>query len=553
MDAIVISQKAMSISTFPYNVRTLGTPSTDAGRRVQRSSNRGQDCGRVDYSRLRWTQGCVSISGMSRRIERAYVSPVGRPYSITNATAEERGGGGAALASIQDKEVQLSGARDTEEENGGTQETGVIVIGGGLAGLAAARYLAMEGIPFRIVEASDGVGGRVRTDNLRGFLLDRGFQIHITAYPEAARVLDYAKLDLRNFYAGASVWFDGGFHRVADPFRHFTDGLLSLTNPIGSVFDKVMVGVVRAQAAVKSEEEIISSKETSIEERLFRTGFSMAMVDRFFRPFFGGIFFDRELHTTSRLFDFVFKCLALGSNTLPASGIGAIPEQLAAGLPESSILLNSKVVELVEDGSAGPVVGVKLANGRELTAKYGVVVAVEGPEAARLLGAKLPTTPSVAQPPRSTVCLYFSSDKSPTTEPILFLNGSGKGIVNNMFFPSTVAQTYAPPGKTLVSVSLIGTFHENSDADLELRVREELSEWFGTEVVGAWEHLRTYRIPFAQPNQCPPTDLLKNPRLSDSVYVCGDHRDSSTFDGALVSGRRAVQALIADKVVLSCG
>ncbi|KAL3700398.1 hypothetical protein R1sor_018420 [Riccia sorocarpa] len=425
------------------------------------------------------------------------------------------------------------------------EATGVVIIGAGLAGLAAAKHLAKEGMPFTLLEASDGVGGRVRTDEFEGFLLDRGFQIHITAYPEAQRILDYGKLDLRDFYAGALVWFDGGFHRVADPLRHFTDGLQSLTNPIGSVLDKVLVGIVRIQAALKEVDVILASEETTIFERLSKVGFTDSMVDRFFRPFFGGIFFDRELETTSRLFEFVFRCLALGSNTLPAKGIGAIPQQLASSLPPQSLFLSSKVESLVEEG--GVVSGVKLENGRQIRAKHGVIVAVEGPEAKRLLKEKISPTPSITKPPRSTVCLYFSSDKIPfTRDPVLFLNGSKKGIVNNMFFPTNVVPSYGPPGKTLVSVSLIGTHNEKSDADLEAIVRDEMSDWFSRSFVESWKHLRTYRIPFAQPNQTPPTELLKKPRVADGLYVCGDHRNSSTFDGALVSGRVAVETLLAE-------
>jgi protoporphyrinogen oxidase len=408
-----------------------------------------------------------------------------------------------------------------------------------LAGLAAATQCAKSGVPFLLLEGSDEVGGRVRTDSYQGFLLDRGFQIFITAYPEAQAVLNYETLDLQTFYAGALVWYNGTFHRVADPIRHFADGVGSLYNPIGSIRDKITVGTIRVRAAVKPLADILTSEETTILSRLRSEGLSEAMIDRFFRPFFGGIFFDRELQTTSRLFEFVFKCLALGSNTLPGAGIGAIPQQLAANLPKGSLLLDSRVAKLVENG-------VILENGRLIKADYGVVIAVEGPEAARLLGQKLPSSASVEKPFRSTTCLYFSADSSPIKEPILLLNGSKSGIINNMFFPTTVAPSYAPPGKTLVSVSLIGQYESTSDAELEETVRRELRSYFGAEVVESWQHLRTYRIPLAQPDQVPPTQLQKEPRVEPRVYVCGDHRYSSTFDGALVSGRRAVQALMAD-------
>ncbi|KAG0626605.1 hypothetical protein M758_2G137300 [Ceratodon purpureus] len=442
---------------------------------------------------------------------------------------------------------QMTGSGDGESSDGerSRSETGVVIVGAGLAGLAAARQCVEDGIPFLLVEGSDGVGGRVRTDSYQGFLLDRGFQIFITAYPEAQAVLDYEALNLQTFYAGALVWFNGAFHRVADPLRHFTDGLGSLFNPIGSAVDKVIVGIVRLRAAVKPVSEILSADETTILSRLKSEGFSEAMIDRFFRPFFGGIFFDRELQTTSRLFEFVFKCLALGSNTLPAAGIGAIPQQMADKLPRGSVMLNSRVAKLETDDN-GVISGVVMESGGVVSAKYGVVIAAEGPEAARLLGKKLPASPSVEKPPRSTTCLYFSADSSPVSEPILLLNGTKSGIINNMFFPTTVAPSYAPAGKTLVSVTLIGQYEKTPDSELEQTVRAELHSWFGAKVVDSWQHLRTYRIPLAQPHQAPPTMLQKEPRVEQGVYVCGDHRYSSTFDGALVSGRRAVQELMAD-------
>uniref|UniRef100_A0A7C9ER45 Amine oxidase domain-containing protein n=2 Tax=Opuntia streptacantha TaxID=393608 RepID=A0A7C9ER45_OPUST len=429
-----------------------------------------------------------------------------------------------------------------------------IVIGGGLAGLSAATKLYSSGVPFLLLEASDGVGGRVRTDSVDGFLLDRGFQIFITAYPEAQKLLDYSSLNLKKFYSGAKVYFDGKFHTVADPVRHFWDAVGTLANPIGTIVDKLLIGLTRIRVLQKSDEEIFYSSEVPIVDLLRTSGFSESIIDRFFRPFFGGIFFDRELETTSRLFDFIFKCLALGDNTLPEKGIGEIPNQLASKLPNDSIRLNSRVISIEIDKQKGANwVSVKLENGEELRSEAGVILAVEEPEAEKLLaGNLLASDKRVKKPSRSTVCLYFSADRAqiPSLDPVLYLNGSGKGVINNMFFATTVAPSYGPPSKALVSVSLIGLFNDMSDDDLVARVVRELSGWFGESMVGSWKHLRTYRIGFAQPNQSPPTDLMKNPRLGSGLYFCGDYQTSATFDGALVSGRRAVEALLQDSRVL---
>ncbi|XWS54466.1 hypothetical protein CRYUN_Cryun10bG0091700 [Craigia yunnanensis] len=423
----------------------------------------------------------------------------------------------------------------------------VIVIGAGLSGLAAATRLNSENIPFLLLEASDGVGGRVRTDFVDGFLLDRGFQIFITAYPEAQKLLNYNELNLQKFYSGARIYYDGQFHTVADPLRHFSDSLLSVTNPIGSVLDKLLIALTRARVLSKSNEEILTAIEVSTIELLKNIGFSDSMIGRFFGPFFGGIFFDRELETTSRLFDFVFKCLALGDNTLPAKGIGEIPNQLAAKLPSGSVLLNTKVVSVDFEDSNSP--SVRLESGQILRSELGVIMAVEEPAVDKILAGKKP--PAQRKPARSTVCLYFSADQDqiPVQDPFLFLNGSGKGIINNMFFATNVAPSYGPSNKALVSVSLIGLFEDTSDDDLTAEVIMELSGWFGASMVESWRHLRTYRIGFAQPNQSPPTDLMKNPNVGPGLYLCGDYITSATFDGALVSGRRAVETLLKDRAL----
>lgn len=297
----------------------------------------------------------------------------------------------------------------------------------------------------------------------------------------------------------------------------------------------------------RSDEEIFASGEVSTMELLRKAGFSDSIIGRFFQPFFGGVFFDKELETTSRLFDFIFKCLALGDNTLPSKGIGAIPKQLAAKLPSDSILFNSKVLSIDFEGEAPTV---RLESGEVFSSELGVIVAVEQPEADKLLAGKA-YEPVQRKPARSTVCLYFTADRAniPVKDPVLFLNGSGKGIVNNMFFATNVAPSYGPPNKALVSVSLVGDFESVTDDDLTIQVVHELSDWFGGSMVGSWKHLRTYRIKFAQPNQSPPLDSKRDFRVKSGVYVCGDHVTSATFDGALVSGRRAAQDILRDNAL----
>jgi phytoene dehydrogenase-like protein len=436
----------------------------------------------------------------------------------------------------------------------------VIVVGAGVAGLNCAAKLHKQGIPVLVLEASDGPGGRVRTDRHEGFLLDHGFQIFLTSYPEAKEALDYEKLDLRPFYAGALVHWAGGFHRVADPLRHFLDGLASIPNPIGSPADKINVGVFRLKSLLGSVDDIFKAPETTILKRLQLEGFSDAMIDRFFRPFLGGIFFDRELGTSSRMFSFVMRMLATGQNCLPAAGIGAVADQLASQIPADSLRVNSPVSSVspgtlnTNGNTYAALPSVTMPDGSVLTAKA-VVVATEGPAANQLLGSSLASAPSKDSAPVGTCCLYFAAPKAPLPGNILYLDGNGgTGIVNNCCFPSEVSPTYAPAGQTLVSVSTLGTLPNMSDEELQENVLRELSKWFenvpenkegSTAKVSSWRHLKTYRIPYAQPNQAPPTDCFRKESLGNGLWVAGDHRTSATLDGALKSGRVVAEQIIA--------
>eukprot|EP00238_Polyblepharides_amylifera_P015711 CAMPEP_0196576782 /NCGR_PEP_ID=MMETSP1081-20130531/5958_1 /TAXON_ID=36882 /ORGANISM="Pyramimonas amylifera, Strain CCMP720" /LENGTH=431 /DNA_ID=CAMNT_0041895477 /DNA_START=290 /DNA_END=1585 /DNA_ORIENTATION=+ len=425
------------------------------------------------------------------------------------------------------------------------EETEVVIVGGGVAGLCCAKTLQKAGVSFKLLEAEESVGGRVRTERTpEGFLLDRGFQIFLTSYPEAQEQLNYEDLDLKPFYAGADVFWGGGFHRVADPFRHPSDGVLSLTNPIGSVMDKVRVGLLRLSAVSKSTETILSEEEETTFERLTSFGFSPEMIDRFFRPFLGGIFFDRQLRVTSRLLMFVMRMLALGSNCLPSAGIGAVADQLARGLPPSSLRTSCKVASLSPASASAPAF-VVLESGASVSATKGIVVAVEGDVAGNLLGEPLRKSPSQSGDPVGTICLYFAAPKPTSTDPILYLNGENGGIVNNCTWLTNVAPSYAPPGQALLSVSVLG-LPDYTDDEVVSKVQSELGEWFGSSEVSTWRSLAVQRIRYCQPPQSPSTNLKRSVSLGNGLYVCGDHRESATLDGALKSGRRAAEAVIQD-------
>jgi phytoene dehydrogenase-like protein len=408
----------------------------------------------------------------------------------------------------------------------------VIIVGAGLSGLCCARILQQRGIRYRILEAADGVGGRIRTDEVQGFRLDRGFQVFLTSYPEAKEVLDYDKLKLKPFLSGALVRYGGRFHGLSDPWRRPLAALRSLPSPIGSFYDKLRVARFRSQTLRGTIEDRLRDPETTSLRALQDAGFSPAMIERFFRPFLGGIFLDAELQTSSRMLNFVFRMFSLGSACLPAEGMEAIPRQIAEGLKPGSIRLGTRVVKVKP-------AAVTLATGEELTASS-VVVAVEGSKAAELLG------DPIFRDGKGTTCFYFSAPRAPLEAPLLVLNGEGLGPINNLCVPTNIVASYGPGDRSLVSVTVLGT--SNDDARQLSSVRGQLAEWFGKEVEH-WHHLKTYSIPYALPAQLPPAlqDPQRPVRWNPGIYVCGDHRDNASIQGAMVSGRRAAEALLQDQ------
>jgi len=407
----------------------------------------------------------------------------------------------------------------------------VLIIGAGIAGLCCARRLAEGGVKFQILEASDAIGGRVRTDEVEGFLLDRGFQVLLTAYPEAQRALDYPALELKSFSPGVFSWFAGRMNKLVDPWRSPGAWAEALRSDFGTFNDKLRIARLRSRLRRSSIEEIFKRSERSTKEALSALRFSPEFIHRFFRPFFGGILLDGELKSSSRMFEFVFKMLAEGDTTVPARGMGAIPAQLAGKLPEDSIRLNARAESLHENE-------ITLTGGDTLKARA-IVVAADGPSAAHLVGEAEPAS-------RSVTCFYYAADESPVPQPILLLNGDGAGPVNNFAVMSQIAPSYAPQGKSLISATVLGT-QQLTDAQLGGFIVAQMKNWFGN-AVRSWQFLRCYRIPHAQPQQFP--GALEPPqrpeRIRPGVYLCGDHRENASINGAMASGRRAAEAVLTD-------
>jgi len=407
----------------------------------------------------------------------------------------------------------------------------VLIIGAGVAGLSCGRHLTDSGTSVEIIEASDGIGGRVRTDEHEAFLLDRGFQVLLTAYPEAQRTLDYHALDLKKFTPGAYSWFAGRMNELVDPWRTPGGWSTAFKSDFGTLWDKLRVARLRSRLRGTTIEQLFLRPESSTKEALKSGGFSEEFIHRFFRPFFGGILLDGELKSSSRMFEFIFKMLSEGDIAVPARGMGEIPTQIASHLPENSVRLNAHAESLHENE-------LTLAGGETLSARA-IVVAVDGPGAAHLVGEAEPAS-------RSVTCFYYSADEPPVPRPTIVLNGDGAGPVNNFAVMSQVAPSYAPAGKSLIAISVLGTQQLTED-QLGGFIIAQMKNWFGP-VARSWRYLKSYRIPHAQPQQFP--GALEPPqrpvRIRPGIYLCGDHRDNASIHGAMVSGRRAAEAVLAD-------
>lgn len=404
----------------------------------------------------------------------------------------------------------------------------VVIVGGGLAGLAAARTLVAAGLDVTVLEASDRVGGRVRTDVVDGYRLDRGFQILLTAYPELARWVDLAALSPCRFDPGAVVRVGGRFHRVGDPLRRPVDLTSTLAAPVGSVADKLRVLALVASVRTGAAADLLRRPDRSTLERLERFGFSDAMLDHFFRPLFSGIQLDPDLEVSSRRFEIILRMLAVGDAAVPAGGMAALPAAIAAPLPAGTVRLGAPV-RAVEGRTA------VLDDGERITGRA-LVVATEGPVAARLLDLPDPGSRPVA-------AVWFAADAPPRRGRALLLDGERSGPAANVAVMSEVAPTYAPPGRALVVTAVPG--RGALEPDLVTATTTQMRSWFGTQVDG-WQVLRTDVIHHGQPDQRPPFDPRRRVALGSGVYVCGDHRDTASIQGALFSGRRTANLVVTD-------
>ncbi len=401
----------------------------------------------------------------------------------------------------------------------------VIIVGAGIAGLSCANYLKSKNIDFLVLDAADKVGGRVQTDLVEGFQLDRGFQILLTAYPEAQRLLNYDALSLMPFDSGAMIRHENRFEQLSNPFKNPSSVFSSITSPIGSFSDKLRT----LRLVLDTEgitEEVLEQSGESTNSFLRDYGFSDKMMTQFLKPFFGGVFLEDKLETSSAFFRYIFSKFYEGDAVIPAKGMQAIPAQLAANLPSHTLRLNCPVARI--EGTS-----VYLSSGEKIQGSQ-LVIATDALQANRLLGQE------THYQFNATSCVYFSAHQSPLREKMLVLNPNRNELIQNLCVPSDIAPTYAPTGKSLISVSTSYVDPANEQQHIAA-LKQELTNWFGKSVAD-WQYLKSYHIPYALPAFTSGTNSLSL-QIADKVYRCGDYAAYPSLNAAMMTGRKVAEMI----------
>jgi protoporphyrinogen oxidase len=423
-----------------------------------------------------------------------------------------------------------------------------IVVGAGLSGLACAQTLLQASKSVLVLESSDAPGGRVATDTIEGFQIDRGFQVYLDSYAEGQRFLDYASLNFGAFEPGALVVRRGRLFSVSDPWRRPFAAIRSVLSGTVGMTDGLRIAWLRSQvlAGVRRGEidpSSISGKgEKTTREELVLRGFSSEFIKLFFEPFFGGVFLERNLTTAATVFKFTFAMFSSGRACLPAGGMSAIPQQMAQKLPSGCLKTRASAVHISHFQTGGG--EVVLADGRRFCADSIIVSS-----AAAANPILLPEGVSAGwEHPlwKGTRLVAFESAKKPRCGKTLVVSAEpvAMGPIDNLSVPSAVTEGYAPEEKNLIYVSVRGDW-EGEDNQLPGAIRQQAEVWFGPDVK-LWKHLSTVTMPKALPVETP-LSRRRRPRssyLAPGLFLCGDHLTTSSINGALLAGRIAAEEVL---------
>lgn len=421
----------------------------------------------------------------------------------------------------------------------------IVIIGAGVAGLVAAIELQAAGRAVLVLEAALEVGGRVRTTVHDGLVIDHGFQVLFTAYPTLRRYLDFDRLALRKFLPAARIARDGQLSLIGDAIADpglLLDTIVARAIGIG---DKLRLLALRRFAQQLSIDDCFSARFAGISTRDFlrARGFGTPVIDGFFAPFYGGILLDRTLATSASILLFTFKMLADGDTVVPAGGIGALTQQMAARLTPGTVRTACAVRALVV--TDGRVTGVRLRDDTVLDAAQ-VVLATDAPSAATLarsIGISLPE-PAGA---RGCTTLYYTARATPIPGKALWLNANADAVISHAATLTDVAPEYATNGRTLIAATAVGAPADLDDATLDAAARRELARMGNVSAERAGlERVALWRVPYSQFEQ-PPGWREHRPGIAcgmHGLWRASETLHSSSLEGAARGGEMAAKAIL---------
>lgn len=406
------------------------------------------------------------------------------------------------------------------------EDYNIHIVGAGISGLLAAKTLEDNGYIPTIIEATDSVGGRVKTDIVDGYQLDHGFQVLLNAYPKAVEHLDFSALELQKFLPGATIFSNGKQQTIGDPLRDLSLLFSTVTSSVGTFSDKLKILKLNSNLKKKSLESIFESKTLSTLDYLKDKGFSDAIIQQFFRPFFTGIFLEPDLKTSSRMFEFVYKMFGEGLAVLPKGGIGAISEQLKSQLKTTKFIFNTKVNSVSDKALA-------LSNGEVIDTHFTIITS----GASELIGNLNHQHVNW----KSCYNIYFETEARAISKPLIGLIADKDSLVNNIFYHNSL-DTVKRGVKELLSITVV----KSHDLDEEALVKQVESELATKYNIYVSKHLKTYHIKQALPDI---TDLQYDispteTQIKPTIFLAGDYLLNGSLNAAMISGERAAEGLI---------
>ena len=398
----------------------------------------------------------------------------------------------------------------------------IYIIGAGVSGLIAAYELEQEGYHPVIIEQTDEVGGRVKTIHEKGYALDLGFQVLLSAYPLAKKYLDLDALELHKLESGALIYVNDKTYRIGDPMRNWKMLFPTIFSDIGSISDKLKVLKLNNRLKRKSIHEIFESRETTTLQYLIEFGFSPKIIERFFKPFFAGIFLESNIQTSSRMFEFVYKMFGEGYATIPKLGIGEISNQLKNKLHHTEFIFNCEVKDITNDK-------ILMVSGENLP-HNGVIIATNSTSMIRShKGSDMKW--------KCCMCLYFEVDQTNIPANTIALIADGGNYANNLY-----AYMDVKTGKTILSVTTLEHMNK-TDAEIIENIIAEVKKYTGALKVDFIHH---YRINQALPDiqNLKMTVQPTENKVMDNIFIAGDALMNGSLNAAMESGRIAAKSLL---------